>query len=245
MLTLTNVVAGRTRPTTYTAGDAILQGGSSAPYQFLWCATARTNENGNTTGTKFDEATRTATTCFMRGLQERVEIQTSSSIPWQWRRILFTAKGVQNALTTGGNFWLANLTSNGYRRTVNEVFGVNQTSLNGSLFSGAEGSDWDDPMVAKVDARRVTVLYDKIRTIASGNASGVIRRYKFWHAFNKNLVYSDDEVGGQEAASQYSTLGKPGMGDVYVVDIIKPLGGSVSGDQMLFRPNSTLYWHEK
>lgn len=247
MLSLTNVIAGRTRPTTYTAGDAILQGGSPQPYFFVWCATGRTADVGTISGfgTKYLESSRSSTTCFMRGLREHIEIQTSTGLPWQWRRMVITMKGYNNLLTPANNFFLNNLTSNGWRRTVNEVYGDNLAATTSIIFAGQENQDWDDPLTAKLDTSRVGVLYDRVRTVATGNSNGIIRRYKFWHAFNKNLVYNDDEAGGSELSQAYSTFSKAGMGDAIVIDVIKPLGGSATSDQMLFRPNSTLYWHEK
>lgn len=247
MLNLSNVIVDRTRPSTYTASDPVLVGGG-APYEFVWCATGRAADPGGpTSGTsKFLQATRSATTCYIRGLREVVEIQTTTSVPWQWRRIVFTMKLLPGYFqTTPGNFYLSNLTSAGYRRTVNEIYGFNQATLNSVLFAGSEGSDWDDFMIARVDTTRVTLKYDKTRTIATGNQNGMIRRYKYWHGFNKNIVYDDDEAGGQESGSTFSTGAKPGMGDVFVVDFLKPLGGSAATDRMVFRPNATLYWHEK
>lgn len=247
MLSLTNVIVGRTRPDTYTPGDATLQGGGD-PYTLLWSPTARTADVGSIAGfgTKYLQASRSSTTCFMRGLREAIEVQTTTSLPWQWRRIVFTMKGLNNFLEpTSGKFFLSNLTNFGYRRTVNELYGTNLFTVQSIIFQGLINQDWDDPVTAKVDTTRVTLLYDKTRTIATGNQNGMIRRYKFWHAFNKNLVYNDDEAGGTEDSAPYSTLSKQGMGDAFIMDFFRPLGGSASTDRLTFRPNATLYWHEK
>nr|QVW56421.1 MAG: capsid protein [Gemykibivirus] len=245
MLTLTNVLADRTRPATYTANDAFIAGGTTTPYVFAWCPTARVNDTGSGKGTRYETATRSSNVCYMRGLSERIELQSSTGNPWQWRRILFTTKGFVSTVAQSSNFYLSNLTSNGYRRTVNEIYGSNLIILYDLLFSGSQGTDWDDPMIARVDTSRVTLLYDKVRTFSSGNQYGMVKRFKFWHPFNKNLVYNDDEVGGGEFGASVSTFGKPGMGDVLVIDVIKAGGSSASTDLLSFRPNSTLYWHEK
>ena len=62
---------------------------------------------------------------------------------------------------------------------------------------------------------------------------------------NHNLVYGDDEVGGQEATTLFSTEGKAGMGDYYVVDLFQPSFGAGESDTLYFRPQATLYWHER
>lgn len=247
MLVLTNAVAARTQPATYTANDPILPGGG-APFVVPWIATARAADSGSGTGqvNKFMESTRTSSTCYIRGLKEIINIQTSSSVPWQWRRIVFTMKGlVQLFSTSGQNFYYYNLTSNGYRRTVNELTGTPLVTFANFLFKGAQTVDWDDPMIAAIDTRRVTLKYDRLRTIQSGNATGVIKQFKMWHPCNKNIVYDDDENGGFENTTGTSVVSKAGMGDLIVVDLFKPLGGSSATDTLSFRPNATLYWHEK
>ncbi|AMH87701.1 capsid protein [pteropus associated gemycircularvirus 1] len=246
MLSLTNVIADRSRPTSYTSNDAVLSGGAQ-PYIIPWVATARTTTvNGTKQGTIATSATRSSTTCYIRGLREDIEINVFTGCPWQWRRIVFFSKGLTNAVgTPGSNFYYFNVTAEDYRRTVNEIYGAYANGLNAFLFKGTEGSDWNDLMIAPVDTTRVSVLYDKTRTIASGNEEGVIRKYKMWHGVNKNLTYDDDEFGGDETTSNLSTLSKVGCGDMMVVDIFKPRGGSAGEDRMAFKPNATLYWHEK
>lgn len=246
MLSLSNMVADRSRPTSYTATDAVMSGGQ-VPYIIPWVATARNQTtNGTKSGTLATSATRTSTTCYIRGLREDIEINVFTGVPWQWRRIVFFAKGFPNAVgSPGSNFYWFNITAEGYRRTVNEIYGSYQTVLQSFLFKGQEGSDWNDLMIAPIDTSRISVVYDKTRTIASGNEEGVIRKYKMWHGVNKNLVYDDDEFGGDEVTSNLSTLSKQGCGDLLVVDIFKPRAGSAGEDRLAFKPNATLYWHEK
>lgn len=246
MLIATNVVSPRNPAnTTYTAQPAILTGGSADEYMFAWLATYRTydpNYQPAARGTKFQQATRTAQTCYMVGLKETIEIQTSTNCPWQWRRICFTQKTSAFTPLPGQNLFL--LGSNGFQRVVNEVNGA-KDSLYRALFQGYGGADWNDPMTAKTDPLRVTIKYDKTITFQSPNDSGTIRAYKRWHPMGKNLVYDDDERGGDEEASGFSVQSKAGMGDYYVIDIFRPRVGSTTTDQLLFRPQSTLYWHEK
>nr|QCX29360.1 capsid protein [Plant associated genomovirus 2] len=248
MLILTNVLPDRSRPTTYSSSFAQISGGvvASEEYTFLWCATARSNLLGTSPPvTPDDAATRTATTCFMRGLKEVCELQVTTGLPWQWRRIIFAMRGTTPTFNVGGNFYLANLTSNGYRRTVNEIFGAGKTQFYHLLFAGAQGTDWNDPLIAKIDTVRVDLKYDRTRTIASGNEQGMIRAYRHWHPLNKNLVYDDDQNGGDNDPYLFSVSDKRGMGDLMVVDIFRPRGGSTTNDLLTFKPQATLYWHEK
>lgn len=194
-----------------------------------------------------DQAARTATTCYMRGLKEKVQIQTSSGLPWQWRRICFTYRGATLIGTPQANYnWYAE-TSNGWMRTVND-FNTSTAAVGvliGTLFRGQQSTDWSSYFTAPLDPTRVNVKYDKTRIIQSGNANGVMRNYNMWHPMNSNLVYDDDETGDSEASRAFSTDGKAGMGDYYVIDIIAGGTGSSTSDLLSFEPTASLYWHEK
>lgn len=62
---------------------------------------------------------------------------------------------------------------------------------------------------------------------------------------NANLLYDDDEAGTSMVPSYFSTEGRAGMGDYYVLDIIAAGSGATSTDQLTFNPQTTLYWHER
>lgn len=254
MLTYTNSTASsQAGGTTYsTEVPAIVTGGQTVrdAATFLWCATARDNTTNSTNvrGTTFDSSTRTSSTPYMVGLKEAIEIQVSTGMPWQWRRICFTTKG-SLGLTYDAGQAVATETSNGYVRVVNQITGSagggQQYILFERLFRGQNTVDWNDVMTAKVDNTRVTVKYDKTCTLSSGNEDGFIRKYNRWHGMNKTLVYNDDELGGSTTAQQFSTIGKAGMGDYYVMDLFRARTGATTSDLLSFRPESTLYWHEK
>nr|UBJ26246.1 capsid protein [Giant panda feces-associated gemycircularvirus] len=254
MLTYTNSTAATQQgSTTYSASvPAIVTGGQAlnAAATFLWCATARDNTttNANNRGTQFDMSTRTSSTPYMIGLKEAIEIQVSTGMPWQWRRICFTTKGPLG-LTYDSTFAVATETSNGWVRLLNQVQGDpgggQQYILFERLFRGQNTVDWNDVMTAKVDTSRVTLKYDQTTSLASGNEDGFIRKYNRWHDMHKTLVYNDDELGGATNATTLSTIGKAGMGDYYVLDLFRARTGSTTSDQLSFRPESTLYWHEK
>jgi len=231
----------------YSASPAVISGGTSTPSCFLFCATARDNEVafGGNPGTIFDTATRSSTTCFMRGISERIEIQVDDGLPWQWRRICFTAKGLQLITTQSDTFGLWAETPGGYQRVVNQLVGDNNTAIESYIFKGVKNADWVDPLTAPLDNSRISVKYDKTITIASGNEDGVIRKYNRWMPMNHNLVYDDDEAGGGKAGDRFSVQGKAGMGDYYIMDYFRPRDGSNGDNHLQFAPQATLYWHEK
>ncbi len=238
LVTATNGSGGVPGPYGYSAF------GSTTSVQtgmFVWCATAR--DRINTGDDPTSVATRNSDTCYMRGLKETVLIQTNSAVPWRWRRICFTIKGLYN-FRAGSADSVEN--SNGWQRILTDqrptAYGA---SIREIIFRGVQGIDWNDTMTAKLDSTRVTVRYDVTRTINSGNATGVLRTYKMWHPMNKNLVYGNDESGDSETQDIHSTLGKAGMGDFYVLDFFQAAQFAQSGDTLLFNPEATLYWHEK
>lgn len=252
MLSYTNSTAtAQSGGTAYGIQPAIVTGGSQFPAVFVWCATARDNNRNNTTnpGTKFDQATRTASSCYMVGLKEKLEVQVTDGLPWQWRRICFTLKGgnTLNGTLPGPSTSFATSieTSSGYVRALNQLGASLRNNFYGQLFQGSESIDWQDPLIAKVDTKRVTLKYDKTITIASGNEAGVIRAYSRYHPMKHNLEYDDDESGGGMVAAGYSVDSKVGMGDYWVIDIFRPRAGSSSSNQLSFSTESTLYWHEK
>lgn len=252
MLTWTNITAATPfGSTTYLAAPAILAGNTPL-YVIPWCSTARdatTNLAGNKPN-KFDQATRTASSCYMVGLKESIEVQCADGLPWQWRRLCFTFKGGLTLNTflpssTTPGFSAATEISQGYVRPLNALTASQYAILFQLLFQGTVANDWTDPMTAKLDAERISIKYDKTVTIASGNEQGVIRKYNRWHGMRHNLQYDDDESGGSMATGTTSVESKIGMGDYWVIDIIKPRMSATSTNQLSFNCESTLYWHER
>jgi hypothetical protein len=196
----------------------------------------------------------------MRGLKENVRIQTLSGHAWQWRRICFRFKGTRLFEWVDGSGLTEYLalyretSQHGFVRYCPKVEGAgifqsdNAVWINtvSNLFRGRFNNDWTDAMTAPTDNRIMDIVYDKVRTIQSGNENGITRNYKLWHPMNKNLVYADEENGGGKDQSFLSTHSKQGMGDYYVFDIFSPAPGGTNGaDDLSFSPEATLYWHER
>lgn len=203
-------------------------------------------------------ATRTATTCYMRGFSEKIRIQTSSGRPWFWRRIVFKAKrptiynsfqpGDTPIQTNDGNPSFID-TNNGMERLYFNLVINNSAStisaIYSQLFKGQSGKDWRDVLSAPVDTARVDLMSDTSRTITSGNQVGTVRDYNVFYPMNKNIVYDDDENGDTESTTYTSVQDKQGMGDCYILDLFYPGTGAVATDLLQLESTSTLYWHEK
>lgn len=216
----------------------------------IWAATAMdlTSGSNNSSNSVAATAARIASVCYMRGLSENVRIQTSTNIPWYWRRICFTTKDDTFVGTTNTSNYI-DLASGGAQRMYENKSIAGQdayvTQIKEVLFKGSEGLDWNDLIVAKVDTMRVSLKYDKLFTIRSGNDKGTATSRKFWHPMNKNLHYDDDETGVQMQTSYSSVTSKPGMGNYIIIDIIQPGAAGTASDIFRLQAEACLYWHEK
>ncbi|QCS37571.1 capsid protein [Tortoise genomovirus 13] len=218
-------------------------------YQLIWCPTARdkSTQSGQVDmDAKADEAARQSTEVFMRGLKETIQCIPNNGKTWQWRRVCFTLKGAAINSSNGLNQpqpFIEN--TNGYTRA---LINYNSTQVGADMldmvFRGTQNVDWSNVMTASTDQRRVTIKYDRVRILGSGNAEGRVHQYSLWHPMNKTLVYDDDEAGGQTSLDYFSVSSKAGMGDYYVMDIFQCPNGTGS-DNLTFSPEATLYWHER
>jgi len=204
---------------------------------FAWCATAR--DRVSNLGDNNATSVRSADLVYMRGLKERLTVMTDSQMSWRWRRITFTCKGPVGSLSS-----TAQETSNGWVRLMRPLTSANLGTLRDYLFRGATGLDNLSPMNAKVDTNRVTLKSDVTRVLSSGNDSGKFFRFNHWYPMNKNLLYSNDELGEGTTADAYSTLGRAGMGDYYVIDLFESVVAD-NASHLRIEPQATLYWHEK
>jgi len=237
-----------------THGPVIMTGDQD--WEFMWIATARDKltPDGNA-ATVNDSAMRTATTCYMRGLKEKITILTGSPQPWIWRRIVFTYKG-QDLITTEdpthgvGQFYFES--SEGFARyyaRLNDTTDPRTVSIGqavkAAVFKGNPGKDYTSNFDAKTNSDRIRVLSDKSRHFRSGNDRGIITSSTNWYPFNKNLVYNEDEDGLDIQNKFYSANTPRSMGDVYVLDFFTCGTGGTDEDELRLLPTATLYWHER
>lgn len=246
LVTWSNVTIPRAPAPPVSATGALLQGGATN-YHFLFSPSARGKMTNPTTQvTVDDESTRASTVTYAKGYRERINIQTNSALPWSWRRIVFSMKGTLQYFNTGTGLapqYL--LTSSGYVRLVTEMSGSQTAVLQNLIFDGAQGIDWRDPLDAKTDSTIVTILSDQTRIFTPQTSSGLIKNFRVYYPLEKNIVYGEDEYGGEDPSNEWSTLGKPGMGDVLIYDYIAPKSGNTFSDQMSIDFQGTWYWHEK
>lgn len=263
-----------TLPAILTPGKTPPTGTPAYTYCIPWIPTARQTASGSAPGAQL--AKLTSGHPYMVGLSERITVSTTGPVPWQWRRICFTFKGPDlygnfvDPLTDieyrpqqyyresfdndVGEFRpLYDIASYGGEgaipgrpRALEKLYRTLFLGASSQFDTNANAVDWINVMDAKTDSSRVKICYDKTVSISSGNEEGVQRQYKRYHAMNKNLQYDQLEIGGNYVFSDYSTSGKPGMGDYYVIDLFQAryASGADAGN-LIFDPRATMYWHEK
>nr|QXN75680.1 MAG: capsid protein [Genomoviridae sp.] len=200
------------------------------------------------------ESGRERQTTFSVGYKERVQVDVIGGGVWKWRRVVFAYKGV-TLYDQGDPTWTVpfhNKAIDPQGSDMVRLIGQPTTDqaqfLRAVIWDGTEGIDWTSEFVAKVDTSRVTPLYDRTITFNPRNESGYSRTFRLWHPTRKNIVYNEDEEGGAPDAfgSYTSVIGRPGMGDLYVYDIVYNVIPSASGSTTLnFTPEGTYYWHER
>lgn len=233
-----------TGSSTFNTGPAILNADNT--YVMPWIATARPALINGQLAPPVADATRTSTSCYMRGLKETITIATNSGAPWMWRRICFTLKDDFLYSQAGNNFtWWRATATQGITRNLTSIYAHVPAFLafKDLVFDGQEGYDWVDMFNAKLDAKRISIKYDKTSVINAGNSNGVIRNTRRWHSMNANIEYSDEEQGGLLTTGPFSVSSKVGMGDYYVVDMFKAVG--TAADTLSLGIQSKIYWHEK
>lgn len=237
-----------------TLNGANQSGDGTAGYVIFRPTARNLTQFGGTAPSVVQEAMRTATTCYIRGYGEHIRVQTSSAVPWLWRRIVFASKysgfwqyGSNDTPTTTNLDYVE--TSNGYKRAAinqqvnNAANTINQ--IDDVLFKGAKGVDWQDRILAPVDTRRVDLRSDRTFKLHSGNQSGYFTEKKLWYPVNRNIVYDDDENGETENSTNWSAEDKRGVGNIHIVDLFSPLMGATSSDLLSIQFTGTVYWHEK
>lgn len=207
-------------------GRIISSTASSDLFIYNFCPTARQYENSD------DPTDRSRHTVYWKGIREVGSVTTSSSVPWEWRRIVFEAKALRPTSTHG-------LTSNGYRRVTAPFF---ESDTIAPLFEGDTG-DFTRFMDAKVDTTQVKLRYDKKVVLRSGNDAIHFHQYKHYFPLNGNMYYADDEDQNGVDSSEWCSNTRNGLGNVFIFDMFRCCA---EGSQELYwRPTATVYWHEK
>lgn len=118
--------------------------------------------------------------------------------------------------------------------------------LRNYIFEGMNGVDYFRSTNAPTDRIRVKVLFDRTVTINSGSGNGVTRQHRFWHKMNHNMVYNDQESGGDVVENNFFCVpdgtGQT-MGDYYIMDVFERAPGFTG--TLNFLPESVAYWHER
>lgn len=206
------------------------------------------------------QAYRTAKATYVKGIAETWDIIPNDSSTWWWRRVIFAYKSTFIPTRTNIGVFGAQPTAGATSaRQLKDLSGVTSggtpavlAGIYDDLFEGVLGTDWSNPMTAKIDKRRVTLLHDSRRTIGSGNNASRPRLTRRYHPVNKTVVYDDEENGLSMTPSPFSVNNKAGLGDIYMLDFftcpspLVPGGAATSGASNLqLGCTQTYYWHEK
>lgn len=198
-----------------------------------------------------DNSTRESPETFAVGYSERVRITLYRGLPWMWRRIVFMAKGndliatLPNQVTDPQYF--VSTTDNGMQRLTSRASPAVQLAILSRLFDGTANIDWRNPIDAKVDTKRVTLMSDRTVTLNVGNGDGRLYNRQFFYPIRKNLVYNDQEQGYGELESYFSTTASNSCGDMYIVDFFHSANANsgVTDAFLDFSVEGKYYWHER
>lgn len=197
------------------------------------------------------ESNRERQLTYSVGYKETVEVNVLGGGVWKWRRLVFAYKG--SSLYDGDVTWTDPFYDKSTDpkvcdmvRLIGQPTTDQANEIRRIIWDGHEGIDWSSEFTAKVDTSRITPLYDRTFTFNPRNESGYSRTFKFWHRTGKNIVYDEDEDVRSSGGSYVSVKGKPGMGDVYVYDLMYLAVPAASGDAAVtWNPEGTYYWHER
>lgn len=223
---------------------------TGAPNITLWTPYSKLINTGNPNTTR----ERTASEIYARGIAENITLDFNDGTGWRWRRIAFCLKG--NVLRQDlfpATYYDAPFPVSSTRllRNLSQANSGSSTSFNqyvairNNIFRGTISNDFNNLMDAPIDTTRITLISDKTRTLMSGNASTRIVKRKVWTPLNKTIVYDDNENGTGTITSRWSTTGKPGMGDVYILDMFATSLFADTTSRLAFNPTTTVYWHER
>lgn len=202
-------------------------------------------------------AQRTSTTPYYVGISEKYTLIPTTATMWWWRRIVFASKRdypgeLSLATAVGAQPSSGATTTRPFRDmsqtpgTASNNYGQLLTNIITDLYEGIFTVDWNDPVRAKLDRTRVTVISDKLCTIMSNNDSPRPRVVKTYVPINKTVRYQDEENGVTMSVSPISVTSKVGVGNIFILDWFEaPAVPTSTTDQLLISSEQTVYWHEK
>jgi len=203
-------------------------------------------------------AQRTNTYCYYKGISERYTLLPNDNSVWWHRRIVFSTKrryAEEDTVTAGSGTLAPAVTGTGITRrkfkdmsssTGLDGFNVLLTFIQNDVFQGTFNIDWVDPMRAKLNREKITVHSDRMTTLRSGNDVSAPRITKHYTPINKTLVYSDVENGQTMSSSPYTVQSKPGIGNIYILDLFEcPVPNDTTASTLNITSQQTVYWHEK
>lgn len=230
-------------------GDLVMSANQGINAVF-WCPTFRPLANsGSFTIYQPNDTERTTQTVYMKGLKEVTTLRVAGGTPWRRRRIVFSAKGMPARFGTidplfTSAFYQNQQTSIGVTRLTNPLRSDAATALSAFLFKGQGGVDWNSVFNAKTDDQFFKIHSDRTIVLNGGNTTGMTRTLRDYYPFNKNMIFDDDENGISMGSTGFANQGRPGMGDVYIVDYYQSTLTTAS-DQLAVNHEATLYFHEK
>nr|QJB18557.1 MAG: capsid protein [Genomoviridae sp.]QJB18591.1 MAG: capsid protein [Genomoviridae sp.] len=229
----------------------------------LWCPTARFRGGRG----QNNPQVRSSDDVFWKGVSDNLHIETTTSDPWLWRRIVFTmatpfdlgdvdvtnyttvALDADDVLPPTGQVPNNPASLEGiarYARTLEELPVAQYEVVTDRIFEGVREVDYHGFSNAKTDKTEIHVLSDKTKRIVSGNDSPVMKDYKHYIPLNKRMRYTSTESGSiTQGNSQFAGDGTFGnmLHDVYILDYFEQLG--TAPGYVNISANSKVYWHER
>lgn len=214
-------------------------------------------------------AVRTAKEVWWKGFRDTLVVQSATSDPWEWRRIVFAVNNGPNSTGISASNYLPYIGTDipdqaadvvspgpsntallqGVHRTARKMFALSPAEIQGftgGLFKGTRGFDFDTGygqlLTAAVDKENIRILSDTTRSIHSGNDSGVLRKFSLYTPLEQSMTYADQESGTMLTTSSYAAPNSP-LGDVYVFDLFVQLQGAPG--TLTVSGQGTAYFHQK
>lgn len=238
-------ISSRKKQDTMLSTDPVgIPGGySGGSATFLFCPSFRERAEDVTGETEDANGARTAESTYVRGIKEKIFVTINGGSPLRWRRIIYSTKDRASGVTSGS--YQAQIAGGIRVRPMQVQNPASVTALGLQIMTGNQGQDYLTLLSGKTDPHKVLVHHDSTRILNPENATGYAREHDFWTPINKTLIYDDNEFGEDETSSPWSTLGRLGLGNIFILDIFDIALTTTPATTFQFIPATTYYWHEK